>query len=94
MKYTFIRAQRAHHSITRLCSALNVSLSGYYDWLDRPLSATARANQRLVTKIRCYHKASRSTYGSPRIHRDLVDDGEKVSRQRVARGLPNLNTTS
>ena len=64
---------------------MDVSTSGYYDWLDRPLSATAKTNQRLITKIRCYHKASRGTYGSPRIHKDLLDDGEQVSRQRVAR---------
>ena len=85
MKYTFIRAHRQAHSIRRLCTVLGVSISGYYDWIDRLPSATARANQRLVTKIRCYHKASRSTYGSPRIHKDLIDEGEHVSRQRVAR---------
>ena len=85
MKYAFIRAQSCHYSVTRLCAVLNVSLSGYYDWIDRPLSATAQANKRLVTKIRCHHKASRSTYGSPRIHKDLIDEGEQVSRQRVAR---------
>jgi transposase InsO family protein len=38
-----------------------------------------------VTKIRCFHKASYSIYGSPRIHQDLIVDGESVSRQRVAR---------
>ena len=85
MKYAFIRTQRKYHCLIHLCSALNVSTSGYYDWLDRPLSSTARDNKRLVTKIRCYHKASRCTYGSPRIQRDLVDGGEVVSRQRVAR---------
>ena len=85
MKYAFIRAQRDHYSIPRLCSVLDVSPSGYYDWVDRPLSETARVNQRLVTKIRCYHQASRRTYGSPRIQKDLEDAGERVSRQRVAR---------
>lgn len=85
MKYAFIRDQRNVYCIRRLCSAMDVSTSGYYDWLDRPLSATAKTNQRLITKIRCYHKASRGTYGSPRIHKDLLDDGEQVSRQRVAR---------
>jgi putative transposase len=85
VKYTFIQEQRQRHTATALCSALNVSMSGYYDWVGRPLSSTARANQALVTKIRCYYKASRSTYGSPRIHKDLESEGERVSRQRVAR---------
>ncbi|ODS24070.1 transposase [Candidatus Endobugula sertula] len=69
----------------RLCSTLEVSPSGYYDWCDRPLSKTAKDNQRLKTKIRCYHRSSRGIYGSPRIQHDLLNDGEQVSRQRVAR---------
>ena len=85
MKYAFIRAHSEDHSIRRLCSVLKVSSSGYYDWVDRPLSRTARVNQRLMTKIRCYHRASRQTYGAPRIHKDLLAEGEPVSRQRVAR---------
>lgn len=85
MKYAFIQEQRQHHTLIRLCSVLDVSPSGYYDWFDRPPSKTARENERLVTKIRCYHQASRRIYGSPRIQKDLEEDGEQVSRQRVAR---------
>jgi len=94
VKYTFIRAQRQHYSLQRLCAALNVSTSGYYDWVDRPPSQRARDNQRLVTKIRCYHKASRCTYGSPRLHQDLLSEGENVSRQRVARLMRSENIVS
>ncbi len=64
---------------------MGVSTSGYYDWFDRPISQRETDNQRLLTKIRCFHKASHSIYGSPRIQKDLIDDGEHVSRQRVAR---------
>ena len=64
---------------------MEVSISGYYDWLGRPPSKTQSTNQRLLTKIRCFHKASYKRYGSPRIHRDLIASGEKVSRPRVAR---------
>ena len=85
MKYAFIREQHVNHSLNILCSTLSVSTSGYYDWLDRPTSKTAQDNSRLVTKIRCFHKASRSIYGSPRIHKDLIEDGENISRPRVAR---------
>jgi len=94
VKYAFIRAQRDNHSLVLLCSVLSVSPSGYYDWCDRPPSKRARDNQRLVTKIRCYHQASRCTYGSPRIQKDLLDDGEQVSRQRVARLMKAENIQS
>lgn len=85
MKYAFISEHRDAHAVVRLCSALDVSVSGYNDWLKRPMSATQKENQRLQSKIRCFHKASRSIYGSPRIHRDLIESGEEVSRPRVAR---------
>ena len=85
MKYAFIHSRRRYHPVSRLCSVLNVSSSGYYAWIGRPPSERQKTNQRLVTKIRCYHRASRGTYGSPRIHSDLRAEGEVVSRQRVAR---------
>ncbi len=85
MKYAFIKNQRRWHALTRLCSILNVSTSGYYDWLDRPPCATERINKRLLSKIRCFHQSSRQTYGSPRIHKDLLASGEHVSVNRVAK---------
>lgn len=85
MRYAFIQSQQHKHPLNRLCSALNVSTSGYYDWLDRPVSMTQRTNQRLLTKIRCFHQSSRQTYGSPRVHQDLLATGERISVNRVAR---------
>jgi transposase InsO family protein len=85
VKYAFIRAHRKEHKITLMCQVLGVSSSGYYDWMDRPLSPTAKINCRLLTKIHCYHQASFERYGSPRIHQDLLASGEHVSRPRVAR---------
>jgi putative transposase len=64
---------------------LEVSPSGYYAWRDRPESLRAKQNRQLATKISLFHKASRGTYGSPRIHRDLVEAGERVGRNRVTR---------
>lgn len=68
-----------------MCKVLRVSSSGYYDWVDRPESERSKSNRALTTKISCFHKASRKTYGSPRIHRDLQASGEAVSVNRVAR---------
>ena len=85
MKYAFIREHSTDYSVTRLCQVLEVSPSGYHDWRDRPESNRAKQNRQLVTKISLFHKASRGTYGSPRIHRDLVESGEEVGVHRVAR---------
>ena len=85
MKYAFIREQRKHHSLVRMLSVLDVSRSGYHDWLGRAESARTVANRRLLSKIKAFHLASRKIYGSPRIHLDLVESGESVGVNRVAR---------
>lgn len=62
-----------------------MSLSGYYDWVDRPESNRSRENSKLTIKIKQYHQQSRKIYGSPKIHEDLIDGGETCSVNRVAR---------
>ena len=94
MKYAFIQQQGQHHPIRRLCQVLGVSTSGYYDWLLRPESNRAKGNRRLLTKIQCFHKASRDIYGSPRIHQDLLSCGEQVGIHRVARLMKKADIQS
>jgi len=68
-----------------MCRVLEVSKSGYYDWLDRPESRRARRHRYLLTKIRQAHIESREIYGAPRIHAELVGRGERVGKNTVAR---------
>ena len=85
MKYQFIRRHSKEHPVVRLCEVLEVSTSGYYDWLDRPESPRRKENRRLSQRVRHFHRLSRGIYGSPKIHRDMVADGNDCSRPRVAR---------
>ena len=73
---------------------LDVSTSGYYDWVERPESKHSKDNRRLVTHIKCHHQASQRIYGSPRIHQDLVESGECVGVNRVARLMKQENIQS
>ena len=66
-------------------AAIGVSASGYYDWLHRAPSKRTLANAVLTESIRQVHKASDETYGMPRIRFELRDNGQQVSRKRVAR---------
>ena len=68
-----------------MCRVLGVSASGYYAWQKRPPSARSVRDRVLSQRIRTIHEASRRTYGVPRIHAELVEDGEHVSRKRIAR---------
>jgi len=80
--------------VVRLCEVLDVSTSGFYDWVERPESNRSRDNRRLMTKIRNSHQSSRRIYGSPKIHKDLVADGESCSENRVARLMKKMNVQS
>ena len=68
-----------------MCRVLEVSKSGYYAWKKREPSARAQADATLTARIREVHGDSRKTYGSPRIHAELVEEGQRVGRKRVAR---------
>jgi putative transposase len=81
---------RASFPVAAQCRLLGVSPTGYYAWLGRPPSARQRSDEALGEKIRKIHKDSRETYGSPRIHAELADDGIRVGRKRVQRLMRTL----
>jgi putative transposase len=84
-RYRFILAEQASYPIALLCRTLGVARSGYYAWLRRPVSARQQANLQLTEQIRVVHADSRQTYGSPRVHAALRQQGTGCSRKRVAR---------
>lgn len=85
MKYAFIQTQMKYYALTRLCGVLEVSTSGYYDWVDRPMSRRDKDNRRLTLKLHCFHQQSKQIFGSPNLHQDLLDDGETIGIKRVQR---------
>jgi transposase InsO family protein len=62
-----------------------VTRAGYYAWQRRPLSAHAEQDRELGQQIAVIFAAHRGRYGSPRIHRELIGAGRRVSRRRVER---------
>ncbi len=78
-------ANQAIFSIRAMCRVLEVSASGYYAWRRRMMSVRAREDEQLQQRIRTIHLLSRQTYGAPRIHAELQDEGTHVGRKRVAR---------
>jgi putative transposase len=68
-----------------MCKTLKVSASGFYGWLDRPMSQRQKANVALSAQIRQAFVASDETYGMPRIRAELMDAGMVASRKRIAR---------
>ena len=74
-----------HFKVRSMSRVLEVSPSGYYDWLTRPLSAHAQQDQELSTRIVTHFEANRHVYGTRRLKDCLADEGQRVSRRRIGR---------
>lgn len=83
MRFTFIAAKRAEHTVTILCRCLRVTRSGFYACQGRAESTHARDDRRLKVLVQASFHQSKQRYGSPRVHEDLIEQQERVSRKRV-----------
>jgi putative transposase len=82
-----IQDHQDHFDLTLMCELLDVSRQGYYDWIDRPLSAAACQRERIVEAIRLSHVESHCRYGSPNIHQDLLEQGLGCCVNTVAKRM-------
>ncbi|TLF71158.1 DDE-type integrase/transposase/recombinase [Nonomuraea sp. KC401] len=82
-KYELIDAEKACHSIVKMCAWLGVSRSGYYEWRQRPVSATAQRRALLAASVAEIFVGSHETYGYPRVHAALARRGERCSAELV-----------
>jgi transposase InsO family protein len=82
-KFAFIDAEKALYSIVKMCAWIGVSTSGYYEWRDRPPSATAQRRGHLATLIEWIFTDSDQTYGHRRIRAALARQGERVTPELV-----------
>lgn len=85
MSFAFIDAERARFPVSRMCDVLGVSQSGFFAWKGRPASRRQQDDLIYLAHIRTAFELSNGTYGSPRMHRDLVDDGHSIGRRRLSR---------
>jgi putative transposase len=83
--YEFIKKHQHQYNVRTMCRLLGVAPSGYYAWLQEPVSNRAQDDARLLRLIRASFTASHGIYGSPRIFLDLREAGETCSKHRVAR---------
>ena len=85
MSFALIDAKKATATVATACSALGVSVSGFYSWKGRTASLRQRDDMVLLAHIRSEFETSRETYGSPRMHAELKESGFAMGRHRVAR---------
>lgn len=77
--------------VSLTCNIFNVSKSGYYKWLTRPLSSRKKDNIRLWEKIKTHWEDSRESYGKLRIQAALKNENESVSKNRIGKLMKENN---
>ena len=87
-----MKANQATFPVRVMSRLLGVSASGFYAWLQRPLSARAVADIGLTALIHAIHRRSNGAYGAPSIHAELADDHDRRGgKKRVARLMRAAN---
>ena len=78
--YPFIEAEKVGQgNVRRACALLQVSRAAYYAWSASDPEERRRSDDELLAAIKDAHRASRGTYGAPRITRALRKRGLRVS---------------
>jgi putative transposase len=96
VKYAWIREHRDSFPVAVLCQVLEVSASGYYDWLDRPPSPRAERHVKIQAVVQQVHAESHGVYGSLKIAKQLRErpDLESACRNTVAQAMRELGLKS
>jgi putative transposase len=90
-KFELIDAEKANFPLVKMFEWAAVSSSGYYEWRDRPASATATRREHLKTLITAIFDHSDHTYGYRRVHAQLVRQGEQASPEYVRELMRELD---
>lgn len=85
MKFRFVQEHRGTFRVGSMCRVLKVSRSGYYVWRRREPGTRELADRCHAKAVREVHRASRGTYGSPRVYQALQQAGTPCGKHRVAR---------
>ena len=85
MRFAFIATEKACYPVALMCGVLHVSRSGYYAWGRRPAARHRLEDQRLAVEVAAIFGESHGRYGSPRVHAELRERGQRTGRKRVAR---------
>jgi putative transposase len=82
----FIADQRTLYRVpvAVCCAILGLSVGWFYKWIKAPVTGQVARRRELDAKVAELFDASQRSYGSPRIHRDLVEAGWRVGVNTIA----------
>lgn len=74
MKYVWIKKYRDIFPIVTSCKVLNVSTSGFYHWIKRPLSNREKRHNKLTSLVHKSFLESSQVYGYRKVYEDLQQE--------------------
>ena len=77
-------------SVSGVLNILGVSRSGYNAWLNRLPSNQEKRKQAVKEKIKEIYNKSHQNYGAPKITKELIKEGEKISERTVGKYMKEL----
>jgi len=86
-----MKEMRLQYPVPVMCRVYDVSASGYYAYVSRPLSKRAEEDMRLELEIKASHKRTRQVCGPERLQKDLADNGVQAGIWRIKRIRKKLN---
>jgi len=85
VRYAFVAEHRGQFSVRAMCRCLRIQPSGFYAWLQAPLSVRAQEDRRQTELLHKAWAESGKVYGYRKLHDDLVEQGESICPNRVTR---------
>ncbi|WP_369800604.1 IS3 family transposase [Alloactinosynnema sp. L-07] len=81
--YEFIDGEKGNYPVIAMCDWMGVSRSGFYEWRNKPVSATVERREGLKREITRIFAESRRTYGYRRVHAALARQGTQAGPELV-----------
>jgi putative transposase len=86
LRYAFIAEHQDMWPVSGLCEVLDVSRSGFYEYLQRHAQASGDAEEAaLLARVKAIAAETRHSYGSRRMAKQLQDEGFHVGRAKARR---------
>ena len=86
MRCGFIEAHRGRWPVRLQCETLDVSPAAYYAWRRRGRGGgRPQRAEPLLAEVQKIHREKKETYGSPRMHAELVSRGHRCCENTVAK---------
>lgn len=90
MRFQYLKDHKNQHNIKKACKTLNISRSGFYEYLQRKPSKRAIENEVLCQYIKRIFEENKGRYGAIRIAKSLEKENMCINHKRVGKLMRSM----